>query len=395
MTAQQHIARNLNRLSLNGTLRTIPDIDRGAELYLNYQGKNLLNLSSNNYLGLSGNEELIQASIRAIRSYGTSGSGSRLISGNYSLYAELENLLCSFKEQPASLVTGSGFAANLCILGSLASRGTMVFSDRLNHASIIDSAILSGARQVRYRHSDMEHLAFLLKQHRDCPLKILITDTVFSMDGDIAPLEEIVRLCSNAKALIVVDEAHGTGVFGGGRGLAHHLGLEKEIHVHMGTFSKALGSYGGFIASTEDIISLIISRGRAFIYSTSLPPAAVGASLAALKIVMAKPRQSRKLLDMASQMRSWLQGLGFDTGQSSTQIIPVIIGGNTEVIKARDILIDCGVYCGAIRPPAVPAGTARLRLCMRADMNSNELEIVRKAFSTLSQAGLHPRKPGS
>ncbi len=382
---QHQISQVLNSLSRSGSLRTIPAIDHGSRLYLEYMGRKLLNLASNNYLGISGSDRVKKSAIRAISHNGASSSSSRLISGNYKLHDQLEKLLSEFKNQEKALVVGSGYTANLCILGALAGRNTTIFSDRLNHASIIDAAILSGAKNIRYRHNDTDHLSFILEKYRDRPSKILVTDTVFSMDGDTAPLVKMVDLCKKYNVLMVVDEAHATGIFGRGRGLAHHLGLEKEIQVHMGTFSKALGSYGGYIASSKEIIDLIINRGRSFIYSTALPPAVVGASLAALEIILEKPEQGGLLLTKSRQIRGFLQELGFDTGQSSTQIIPVILGKNSLTLKARQRLIDSGIFTGAIRPPTVPENTARLRLSLRADMGEIEFESVRNAFAGLAR----------
>jgi 8-amino-7-oxononanoate synthase len=382
---KQHITQSLNSLSRAGNLRRIPDTDHGSSLYLEYKGRRLLNLASNNYLGLSCSESLKRAAVEAIMRYGTSGSASRLISGNYQILDHLEKLLGEFKNQQKALVVGSGYAANLCILGALAGRGTTVFSDRLNHASITDAVILSRATHVRYRHADMDHLKFLLEKYRENPSKILITDTVFSMDGDLAPLVEMVELCKSHQVLMVVDEAHATGIFGHGRGLARHLGLDGEIDVHMGTFSKALGSYGGYIASHRDIIEIIINRGRPFIYSTALPPAVTGASLAALEQVIRYPEKGKSLLDLAQSLRIFLLGLGFNAGKSSTQIIPVLLGENKQTMLARDLLMDCGIFTGAIRPPTVPEGTARLRLSLRADLGEKELVMIKGAFTILAE----------
>ncbi len=380
---QSRFSETLDSISKAEGLRTVPNMDYGSQLYLEYKGRKLLNLASNNYLGLAGSESLKNEAVRAVKLYGTSSSASRLISGNYKIYDRLENLLCKFKNLPKALAVGSGYAANLCILGSLAGRETVIFADRLNHASIIDGALMSRAKLVRYRHSDMDHLGFLLEKHRGLPSKILITDTVFSMDGDTAPLEEILLLCKKYHVLMVVDEAHATGVFG--RGLACHAGLETEIDVHMGTFSKALGSYGGYIASSREIIDLIITRGRPFIYSTSLPPAVVGANLAALEAVMNNPHKSDYLLEISGILRSHLQELGFDTGRSTTQIIPVILGKNSLAIKARQLLIDSGIFTGVIRPPTVPENTARLRVSLRVDVGEEEIRLIKESFALLAE----------
>lgn len=365
--------------------RTIPHLDHGSELFVRFKHQSLLNLASNNYLGLAGLKELNQGAIQAIEEYGTSASASRLISGTYALYDRLEERIRQFKNTEAALAVGSGYAANLCLLIALARRNTCVFSDRLNHASINDGIRISRARHIRYRHLDTDHLLHLLKKYAQAQSKIIVTDSVFSMDGDTAPLEELARLARDQGALLMVDEAHATGIFGQGRGLAGHLGLEQDIHVHMGTFSKALGSYGGYIASSREIIDLVINRGRAFIFSTALPPAVVGASLAALDMVAQNPGMGAPLLDMAQELREHLNRLGFDTGQSTSQIIPVILGSSTLTLKARDRLMDLGLFTAAVRPPAVPDNTSRLRISLRLDLKQGHMLQVKKALETLAR----------
>jgi len=385
-TITSKMRQELDQLKSGESFRSLPPIHLGHDLYLQYKGQKLLNLASNNYLGLAGTESMKTAAALAARNYGTSSCASRLISGNYSLYDELEQTLCRFKSTQAALVIGSGYSANLGILSSLANRKTLIFSDRLNHASIIDGIILSRATHVRYRHADPEHLAWMLTRNSEQSQKLLVTDTVFSMDGDRAPLAEIVRLCKQHRVFIIVDEAHGVGVLGRGRGLAAELGLEKEIDLHMGTFSKALGSFGGYVAGSRELIELLMNRARSFIYSTSLPPAVVGASLEALKLVDMEPQKGSELMYMSQKLNSFLRSLGFDTGNSSTQIIPVILKDSRTVLAAREKLMDLGVYAGAIRPPTVPAGTARLRLSLRWDMKKNEMDLIKKAFIQLARS---------
>ncbi|MFN2341854.1 MAG: aminotransferase class I/II-fold pyridoxal phosphate-dependent enzyme [Desulfonatronovibrio sp.] len=380
----KNISRTLKSISQNGNLRQIPELDHGADLYIQIKGQRLLNLASNNYLGLSNSRELIQASAEGASNYGTSGAASRLITGNFKPYDQLEKLVASFKEQDTALVVGCGYTANLCILTALASRETVVFSDRLNHASIIDGAILSRAKLIRYRHRDTDHLDWLIRKHQNQPGKILVTDTVFSMDGDLAPLEELVHICHKYSILSIVDEAHATGIFGRGRGLAHHLGIDKDIDIHMGTFSKALGSYGGYIASRKNIIELIINQGRAFIYSTSLPPAVISANLSSVRSVIDNPLTGNRLIEMAQDLKGYLTDLGFDTGYSSSQIIPVILKKSSIVMNAMNSLMDSGIYVAGIRPPTVPENTARLRISLRADMNQEEISIVKNAFKKLA-----------
>lgn len=378
------LARRRARLDETSQFREIPPVERGADLYLEHGGRRLLNLASNNYLGLAGAPELAEAAIRAIRDYGTSSGASRLVTGTTALHDALDRETAAFKEQEDALCVGSGYAANLCILSALADRSCVVFSDRLNHASIVDGIVLSRAQHVRYRHGDLEHLAALLAKHADVPRKLVVTDTVFSMDGDVADLAAMVPLCRDHDALLVVDEAHATGVLGRGRGLAHHLGLADEVDVHMGTFSKALGSQGGYIAARREIVDAMRNFGRAFIFSTALPPAVVGANLAALDLVRRDQERRDNLEMVTAQVRSVLRRLDFDIGASSTQIIPVIMGANEVALAARDFLMARGLCVPAIRPPTVPEGTARLRLSLRADLGTADVDLLCAAFEALA-----------
>ncbi len=379
----KYIVPEAAKLRNSDSYRTIPPIDDGAAREILHSGTRLLNLASNNYLGLAGHPELVEGAAKALSRHGCSSGASRLITGNFALAETLEAELATFKYQEAALVTGSGYAANLAVFSALADRHTVVFSDRLNHASILDGISLSGARLIRYRHLDMEHLERLLERERHVEKKILVTDTVFSMDGDVAPLARLVELGKAHEALIVVDEAHATGVLGRGRGLAAALGLSDDVDVHMGTLSKAMGSLGGYVAGRVETIELLRNAGRSFIFSTALPPAVLGASLAALRRVKANPGEGAKLMRMASDIRDHLTSLGFDTMGSTTQIIPVACGRNRVALHAQALLMAEGLYVAAVRPPTVPQGSARLRLSLRADLTDEDLKRVRLGFSRL------------
>ncbi|MFP4316950.1 MAG: 8-amino-7-oxononanoate synthase [Desulfovibrionales bacterium] len=368
-------------LRVRNTLRAIPPVDQGADLYLLHEGRTVLNLASNNYLGLAGTPALREGAAAALDAWGTSSGASRLITGNFALYDQLEASLAAFKEQEAALVVGSGFAANLSIFSALADRSTLVFSDRLNHASIIDGIRVSGARHVRYRHNDLDHLQRLLHTHREHPRKILVTDTVFSMDGDTADLRALCELCEQYKVFTVVDEAHATGIYGQGRGMAFAQGVSRRIVLHMGTFSKAFGSYGGYIAGPREVIDLITSRGRAFVFSTALPPAVIGASFAALEEVARDHSRSERLVHISQRLRKTLHSLGLDTCGSTTHIIPVLIGENQAALQAQKLLLDRGIFVAAVRPPTVPQGTARLRISLRSDCSDRDLDSVEEAFT--------------
>jgi 8-amino-7-oxononanoate synthase len=378
------IASELESLEANNMLRGIPDIDFGADKYLNFEGRELINLASNDYLGLSGKKELRDGAIKAVETYGCGSAASRLVTGNFAIYDQLESRVAEFNNKDASIFFPAGYSANLAIMDTFADRHTIVFSDRLNHASILDGIRLSGARQVRYRHNDMVHLRKMVDKYSDISRKILVTDTIFSMDGDLAHLEEIVQICSENDIFLVIDEAHADGVFGDGRGLAGQYGLEDEVDLHMGAFSKSFGSLGGYVAGKAESISLLRNYGRSFVFTTALPPAVIGANLASLEYASTHPERGRNLLAAAAELRKFLKGLGFDTGCSQSQIIPVILGENTTALAARDFLIDKGLYCAAIRPPTVPQNTARLRLSIRADFNKDDFVKIKDAFADLS-----------
>lgn len=382
--APEWISRELARLKDASLFRDVALVERGASKRLALDGKSLLNLSSNNYLGLSERPELVSAARDALAAYGAGSGASRLITGNYALYDRLERELAAFKGAPEAVVTGSGYMANLAIFTALADRETVVFSDKLNHASIIDGVRLSGAKQVRYRHNDPAHLARLMDKETAAKT-IVVTDSIFSMDGDGADIPALAALCKARGALLVVDEAHATGIFGQGRGLAFDQGAAESVDAHMGTFSKALGSYGGYVACGPDIAAMLRNKGRSFIFTTALPPAVIGANLAAVRHVAAHPEEGRALLAMACEMRDFLRGLGFNCGASVSQIIPVILGDNAQALRARDFLMGRGLYAAAVRPPTVPAGTARLRLSLRADLSADDLDAVRAGFAALRE----------
>jgi 8-amino-7-oxononanoate synthase len=405
----QFAASRLAALRARSLCRETPDIDHGADRQLLFQGRPLLNLASNNYLGLAGAPELTQASVAATREYGAGSGASRLVTGTCRVHDALDAALAVFKAAPAALALGSGFAANLAVFAAFADRHTVVFADKLSHASIIDGILLSGARLARFRHNDLCHLAELLDKHRDIERKIVVTESVFSMDGDAPDLREFARLAREHGALAILDEAHAVGVFGRGRGLAHEAGVSGDIGVQIGTFSKALGSCGGYLAASEDYIALVRNLGRAFIYSTAPPPGVAAANLAALELVAAanglplRPGQpggaggikesapgggpGARLLALAATAREHLRSLGFDTGESVSQIVPVILCEEAAALAAKEFLIERGVYAAAIRPPTVPAGTARLRLSFRADLTGEDLELVDSAFTALARTG--------
>ncbi|MGC8490950.1 MAG: 8-amino-7-oxononanoate synthase [Syntrophobacteraceae bacterium] len=373
MISEKWIDDELAQLRKKGLERRISVFEKaGGKIEM--AGKTFLNFSSNDYLGLSHHPEAVSASRRYLEAYGCGATASRLVTGTLSPYVELEEAIAAFKGYPSALVFGSGFLANAGIIASLVGRNDHIFADKLVHASMIDGAALSRATLKRFKHNDPEHLELLLKQSPASGRKLVMTESVFSMDGDVAPLPEIVSVAAAHGAMIMVDEAHSTGVFGpGGSGVIRRYGLEDRVNVSMGTLSKALGGYGGFIACSHALRKLLINRARAFIYTTGLPPAVIGGAIGALSVIQREGNPGEELLRRAANFRKRLQGAGLDVLDSQSQIIPVLIGENERTLAVAERLKSRGILAAAIRPPTVPEGTARLRLSLTMDHSEQDL----------------------
>jgi glycine C-acetyltransferase/8-amino-7-oxononanoate synthase len=356
-------------------------------------GKPVLLLCSNNYLGLADHPRVREAASDAAMRWGVGAGASRLVSGTMTIHRRLEEALAGFKEREAAVLFGSGYLANIGVVSALAGRGRVVFSDELNHASIIDGCRLAHADTVVYRHCDMEHLAWCMKQAGGRGA-VVVTDSVFSMDGDVAPLAELVDLAQRHGVRSVVDEAHGTGCVGpGGRGAVAEAGLEQEVDVVVGTLGKALGSYGAFAACDAEMARFLTNTSRPLIFSTAPPPPAVAGALAALELLVEQPRLVEKLQANADVMRTELAAEGFEVAGSTTQIVPLIIGDAEQAMRVCEAGIERGVFAQAIRPPTVPEGTSRLRLALMASHTKAEL---RDAARVLGRAALHAGfRPGA
>jgi 8-amino-7-oxononanoate synthase len=371
------IQQELERIRGRGLYRSTRVISGQQGPRVEMNGRDVLMLCSNNYLGLADSPALIQASVKATEQYGTSSGASRLVSGTMTLHELLESEVAAFKRTEAALIFNSGYAANTGIIAALVGRGDVIFSDRLNHASIIDGAMLSSAKLIRYPHNDVSVLGALLKSHRGDGRALIITDAVFSMDGDIAPLGDLVGLKKEHNALLMVDDAHGSGVLGeDGSGTAELLGVSGDVDILMGTFGKALGSFGAYAALSGELRELLINRARSFIFSTSLPPAVLGASLEALKIVRSSEGKSlRENLKLnAAYFRSLLTEAGFRLPAGTTQIIPVMTGQAETTMRFSELLLVEGIFAQGIRPPTVPAGACRLRCTAMATHTRQDLE---------------------
>jgi glycine C-acetyltransferase/8-amino-7-oxononanoate synthase len=349
-------------------------------------GKPVLLLCSNNYLGLADHPRVREAAAEAAMRWGVGAGASRLVSGNMTVHRRLESELAEFKGSQACVLFGSGYLANAGIVSALAREGDVVLSDALNHASIIDGCRLAKARTFVYDHCDIEHLEYGLREAAG-RASLIVTDGVFSMDGDIAPLPEIVELARRHDARVMVDEAHGTGALGpGGRGAVAAAGLEDEIDIVVGTLGKALGSYGAYACCDADMSDYLVNSARTLIFSTALPPPAVAGALAALDLLRSQPQRVDKLQRNARVLREALEGEGLRTADSETQIIPLVVGDAADAMAACEKALRKGIFAQAIRPPTVPEGTSRLRLAVMASHTGAELRQAAKALAAVVPA---------
>jgi len=334
----------------------------------------LLNLSSNDYLGLAEHPEIIEKMRETLLIEGVGSGASRLVTGNSKPYGHLEEALAKWQNCEAALVFANGYMANSGVISALVSRGDVVFSDQLNHASIVDGIVLSRAEHARYRHNDMDHLRSLLSKYRDKRRKLIVTDAVFSMDGDQSPLCELVELKREYGAILMVDEAHSGGIYGKrGEGLCQQLGLQDDVDIHMGTFSKSFGVYGAYICGSRTLIRWLVNKARPLIYSTALPPSIVAGISQALVLVQEENWRREKLYAVSKLFRSSLRDVGFNIGSGNSPIVPLLIGDNEKALRFSEELEEEGIAAVAIRPPTVPDGTARIRFSLSAVHTDNEL----------------------
>jgi len=351
--------------------------------------RSMLHMCSNDYLGLAAHPAVKQAAVHAMEYYGFGSGSSRLVSGTSELHVELEQRLAEFKGMDAALLFNSGYAANTGIIAAVAGENDAILSDSLNHASIIDGCRLSKAHVHVYKHKDMGHLEMLLKENQHAGKRLIITDSIFSMDGDIAPLPDIVMLAEKYHAICMVDDAHATGVFGSqGRGSVEHFGLEGRVQIQMGTLGKALGSCGAFVAGDRGLIAYLANTARSYMFSTSLPPAVCAATLAALDIVQREPALRIKLWNNRTRFVKGLEAKGISLHFSESPILPVVIGDSGHALQAGRMLLEQGVFAAAIRPPTVPLGTARIRATVMAAHSDDDIDQAIECFSMLAQAGL-------
>lgn len=378
---------NLEDLKSKGLYNEINVITGQNGPVIEIEGKKLINLSSNNYLGLATNKRMIDASIKATEKYGVGAGAVRTINGTLDIHIELEKKLAAFKHTEAAIAFQSGFNCNMAAISAVMNKKDAILSDALNHASIIDGCRLSGAKIIRVEHSDMNDLRAKAKEAKESGLyeKIMvITDGVFSMDGDVAKLPEIVEIAEEFDLITYVDDAHGSGVLGKGAGTVHHFGLSDKIDFQIGTLSKAIGVVGGYVAGSKDLIDWLKVRGRPFLFSTSLTPAAAGACIEAVNILTESTELHDRLWENGNYLKKGLKELGFDIGHSETPITPCIIGEAAEAQEFSRRLYEEGVYAKSIVFPTVPLGTARVRNMPSA---AHTKELLDEAIAKYAKVG--------
>ncbi|MGB9792211.1 MAG: glycine C-acetyltransferase [Thermacetogeniaceae bacterium] len=375
------LTERLEGLKRDGVFHLPPVIEGPQGPRVTILGKEVINLASNNYLGLATHPKLIEAAKKATEEYGVGAGAVRTIAGTLRLHVALEEKLAEFKRTEAALVFQSGFTSNMGVIESLFEEGDLIISDALNHASIIDGIRLTKADRKIYPHSDMNALEDILKASNGYRLKLIVTDGVFSMDGDIAKLPEIVELAERYGAIVMVDDAHASGVLGDhGRGTVDHFKLHGRVDIQVGTLSKAVGVLGGYVAGSRKLIEYLIHRGRPFLFSTAHPPGVVAANIAAIDVMLEENLQE-KLWENARYFKKGLKELGFDTGQSETPITPVIVGEEALAMKFSEALFEEGVFCTGIAYPTVPKGKARVRTIVMATHTKEDLDRALDAFA--------------
>jgi 8-amino-7-oxononanoate synthase len=401
VTDPDFVRETLQDLKARDLYRRLVAVGSAAGPHLDVGGQRLLQFASNNYLGLANDERVREAAVRAVAKWGWGAGASRLMAGHTEAHAALEADLAAFKGTEAALVFATGYMANLGVLTALAGRGDTVVGDRENHASIYDAVRLSGAKLRRYAHGDAAAASRLLNPQsaiRNPQSKqILVTDTVFSMGGDLAPLADLAAACRSSGAMLVVDEAHALGLLGPtGAGLAEQVFREPATAVagsqpaapaagscivaSVGTLSKALGGIGGFVAASREVCELLVNRARPFVFSTALPAAACEAAREALRILRAEPDRRRRPMVLAERLRAALRAEGFDTGASATPIVPILVGRPERALSLAAALLARGIFCPAIRPPTVPPGTSRLRVSLTAEHTEEDVDRLVKAL---------------
>lgn len=387
MSKVDFLADELDALREQGLFNVIRTIDGPQGAWFVVDGKRVLNLCSNNYLGFANNPRLKEAAKAAIDRYGVGPGAVRTIAGTQTIHLELEKKLAEFKHAQACIVLQAGFTANLAVIPTITGEGDLIFSDELNHASIIDGCRLSKARVIRYAHNDVEDLRKKIEESKGSARRMLIvTDGVFSMDGDIAPLPEIVEVADEFGAMVMVDDAHGEGVLGdSGRGIVNYFGLEGKVEIEVGTLSKAFGVMGGYVTGPEVLISYLKQRGRPFLFSTGLTPADTAAAIAAVDVLLESDELVKKLWSNARYFQDGLKKAGFDTGKTQTPITPVMLGDEKVASQFSKELFARGIFAQSISYPTVPRGKARIRCMLSAAHEKHDLDFALEKFTEVGK----------
>lgn len=374
---RKRLSEVLQDIKEKGNYRAIRYIKPLSATKVLYNSKEHLNLCSNSYLSLHVHPDIISAARQATEEYGSGTCSSRSVAGSIDLYEELEGEIAAYKGYSNALIFSNGYMANIGIISTLTDMGDVIFSDELNHSSLIHSMRLSRAKKVIYKHRDVNDLEKKIRRNRGRGRKFIVTESIFSMDGDIAPLRDIFELKKKYDVHIMLDDAHGTGVFGEkGTGLEELFGLSGSIDVHMATFGKALGSFGAFVLADKILLEYLVNRAKTFMYTTALPPSSLAASLAALRLIKNDISFKEELWENIDYMRGNLMRAGFDLKESAGPIIPIVVGEDAKTIKMQEILMEKGLFLQAIRPPTVPEGTSRLRLTVVRGFARDEMDYA-------------------
>jgi 8-amino-7-oxononanoate synthase len=362
--------------------RLLTELETGQSPEVTISGKTYVLLGSNSYLGLSVDPKVVESARLALEKYGTGSGGSRLVSGSFDLHRQLEEKIAEFKNTESAILFSSGYLANIGTISALVGSDDIIYSDELNHASIIDGARLSRSTVRIYKHLDLNHLTELLESDKNTKCrKLIVTDTVFSMDGDLVPLPQLVEISEKYGCILMIDEAHATGVLGKrGSGATEHFGVEDRVPVVMGTLSKAIGSLGGYIAGSQELIDFIRNRVRSYIFDTSLPPASLAASITAIDIIENEPERREHLWNMVNKFKMGIENTGLRILPSHSAIIPVLIGDAEPALNFAKMLRENGVFTPAVRPPSVPHGMCRIRVTIMAKHTEDHVETALKAF---------------
>jgi 8-amino-7-oxononanoate synthase len=375
------IRDELLKLRKDGLLRELRTVESAQDAHITMAGRTYLSFCSNNYLGLANDPRIKEAAAKAIEEYGWGAGASRLISGNTKLHRRLEEKIASFKGTRSSIVFATGYMANVGTIAALVGPDDAVIVDRLNHASIIDGCRLSRARMLVYQHADANSLENVLSATHGFKRRLVVTDTVFSMDGDLCPLPDIVTLARKYDAMVMVDEAHATGVMGdSGRGVVEYFGLEREVDIQMGTLSKALGGIGGYVAGSDQLIAYLQNKCHSFIYTTALPPAACAAAIEALDIIEQQPERRQRLWENVGYLKEKLAALNLEMTNSASHIIAIVFGDVGKTMARSKKLFKKNILVPAIRPPTVPKGTSRLRITAMSEHQKEDLDRLLSAL---------------